>query len=183
MKLIERTFYLDKLKDVMGTPDIKVITGMRRSGKSKLLEMFIGYVRQKDTNANIIHINYSLSEYEPLLEYHRLNEYVEKAYREGKTNYIFIDEVQMCEGFEKPSTISTLLKNTIFISLAPMHSCLVLTLQHYLRAEPLKLRFFRFICRIHAVLCAFGSVRGIYPLSDGRRHGRVISLQNTRGEI
>ena len=101
MKLIERTFYLDKLKDVMGTPDIKVITGVRRSGKSKLLEAFMEYVRQTDKNANIMHVNYSLSEYEPLLEYHKLNEYVEQAYQEGKTNYIFIDEVQMCDGFEK----------------------------------------------------------------------------------
>ena len=79
MKLIERTFYLDKLKDVMGTPDIKVITGVRRSGKSKLLEAFMEYVRQTDKNANIMHVNYSLSEYEPLLEYHKLNEYVEQA--------------------------------------------------------------------------------------------------------
>ena len=101
MKLIERTFYLDKLKDVMGTADIKVITGVRRSGKSKLLEAFMEYVRQADTAANIIHVNYSLSEYEPLLEYHKLNAYVEKAYQAEKTNYIFIDEVQMCEGFEK----------------------------------------------------------------------------------
>ena len=62
MKLIERTFYLDKLKDVMGTPDIKVITGVRRSGKSKLLEAFMEYVRKTDAGANIIHINYSLSE-------------------------------------------------------------------------------------------------------------------------
>ena len=101
MKLIERTHYLDKLKNVMGTPDIKVITGVRRSGKSKLLESFMGYIRQTEPEANIIHINYSLSEFEPLLEYHKLNAYVEQAYAPGRTNYIFIDEVQMCEGFEK----------------------------------------------------------------------------------
>ena len=101
MKIIERTYYLNKLKDVMGTPDIKVITGVRRSGKSKLLEAFMDYIRQTDANANIIHINYSLSEYETLLEYHRLNEYVEQAYQAEKRNYIFIDEVQMCDGFEK----------------------------------------------------------------------------------
>lgn len=101
MKLIERNVYLDKLKDAMGTPDIKVITGVRRSGKSKLLEAFMDHVRRTDSDANIIHINYSLAQYEQLLEYHKLNEYVEQAYRAGKTNYIFIDEVQMCEGFER----------------------------------------------------------------------------------
>ena len=89
MKLIGRIFYLDKLNDVMETADIKVITGVRRSGKSKLLEAFIEYVRQADTTANIIHVNYSLSKYEPLLEYHKLNEYVEKAYQAEKTNYIY----------------------------------------------------------------------------------------------
>ena len=89
MKLIERRQYLDKLINVLGTPDIKVITGVRRSGKSKLLEAFIEYVRQADTTANIIHVNYNLSEYEPLLEYHKLNAYVEKAYQAEKTNYIY----------------------------------------------------------------------------------------------
>ena len=101
MRLIERDFYLNKLKEVMGTPDIKVITGVRRSGKSKLLESFMTYVRANDPNANIIHINFNLNSYESLAEYHALNHYIENAYIAGKNNFVFIDEVQMCEGFEK----------------------------------------------------------------------------------
>lgn len=100
MKLIQRDFYLDKLKDIMGTPDIKVITGIRRSGKSKLLESFMDYVRETDQAANIIHINFNLSEYENFLEYHALNDYVEEAHVPGKNNYVLIDEIQMCTGFE-----------------------------------------------------------------------------------
>ena len=100
MKLIERSFYLDKLKDVIGTPDIKVITGIRRSGKSKLLEAFRDYLLETDRDANMIHINFNLSEFESLLEYHALNAYIEQAYVPGKNNYVLIDEVQMCAGFE-----------------------------------------------------------------------------------
>ena len=99
--MIERDFYLNKLKDVMGTPDIKVITGVRRSGKSKLMESFMAYVRDNDTDANIIHVNFNLNAYENLMEYHALNDYIENAYIPEKNNYIFIDEVQMCNGFEK----------------------------------------------------------------------------------
>lgn len=101
MRLIERDFYLNKLKDVMGTPDIKVITGVRRSGKSKLLESFMTHVRETDPNANIIHINFNLNAYENLMEYHALNNYIENATVIGKNNFIMIDEVQMCAGFEK----------------------------------------------------------------------------------
>lgn len=101
MKLIERRFYLDKLKDVIGTPDIKVITGIRRSGKSKLLEAFMDYVKRTDANANLIHINFNLSEFESLAEYHALNDYIERAHVPGQNNYVLIDEIQMCVGFEK----------------------------------------------------------------------------------
>ena len=101
MKLIERTDYLKQLEDVQGTPDIKVITGIRRSGKSKLLEAFIDVIHKKEPEANIIHINYNDDAYEDLLEYHTLLEYVKSKYIKDKNNYLFIDEVQLCEGFEK----------------------------------------------------------------------------------
>ena len=55
MKLIKRK-YLNTLIDVMGTPDIKVITGVRRSGKSKLLELFKEYIVSNVKNYNIIDI-------------------------------------------------------------------------------------------------------------------------------
>ena len=101
MKLIERDHYLEKLKSAMGTPDIKVITGVWRSGKSKLLESFIDHVSKNDPEANVIRINFNLIEFEKLSEYHMLNDYVESSYRPGMDNYVFIDEVQMCDGFER----------------------------------------------------------------------------------
>lgn len=101
MRLIQRDFYLNQLKQVKDTPDIKVITGVRRSGKSKLMEAFTNCVATEDANANIIHINFNLEKYEQLQEYHDLNKYIENAYVNGKNNYVFIDEVQMCVGFEK----------------------------------------------------------------------------------
>ena len=101
MKLIERTEYLDTLKRVKGTPDIKVITGIRRSGKSKLLDSFAGWVEKNDKKANVIKINYNLTKYEKLLNYSALEEFVEQSYKPKKNNYLFIDEVQLCESFEK----------------------------------------------------------------------------------
>ena len=101
MKLIERRQYLDKLINVIGTPDIKVITGVRRSGKSKLLEAFKEYIETEYTDYNIIHINFNLPEYDHLLEYRPLYEYVKAQYVKEKQNFVLIDEVQMCTGFEK----------------------------------------------------------------------------------
>ncbi len=101
MKLIDRKQYLDKLINVIGTPDIKVITGVRRSGKSKLLEAFKAYVEAEIPDNNIIHINFNLPEYDHLLEYRPLYDYVKAQYVEGKQNFVLIDEVQMCTDFEK----------------------------------------------------------------------------------
>ncbi len=100
MKIIKRK-YLQDLVDVMGTPDIKVITGIRRSGKSELLHMFVSHVQENDNNSNIIYIDYNLDEFDSLKQYKELIKYVEGKYEKEKNNYILVDEVQMCNGFEK----------------------------------------------------------------------------------
>ena len=100
MKLIERTSLLTQLQETKGTPDIKIITGVRRSGKSKLLTTFMDWVRQTEPDSNIIFIDFRLIDSEPLKEYHALHEYVEAHYISGVANYLCIDEVQMCVKFE-----------------------------------------------------------------------------------
>lgn len=100
MKLIKRKEYLDKLISVIGTPDIKVITGVRRCGKSKLIEAFKDYVETIYDRANIIHINFNLIKFEGFKDYHVLNEYIETSYINGVENFVLIDEVQLCPNFE-----------------------------------------------------------------------------------
>lgn len=100
MKLIERKQYLEKMINVIGTPDIKVLTGVRRSGKSKLLEAFKGYVLKNIADANVIHINFNLSKNNTLKDSNSLNDYIERNYVDGKENFVLIDEIQMCDNFE-----------------------------------------------------------------------------------
>ena len=95
-----RRKYLDDIIRTIGTEDIKVITGVRRSGKSFLLDDFKKYVIENIKEANIISFDLSSLKYEELREYHALNDYVEKHYVNNKRNFLFIDEVQMCKGFE-----------------------------------------------------------------------------------
>lgn len=101
MKLIEREHYLDKLINVIGTPDIKIITGVRRSGKSKLLELFKNYITKNVKNCNIIHINFNLKKYDNLKDSEDLYNYINNHYEKSKNNFVLIDEIQMCNNFEK----------------------------------------------------------------------------------
>lgn len=100
MKLIDRPLYLNKLKRLVNTPEIKIITGVRRSGKSKLLAAFTKYVQTTDAEANIIEIDLTKLQFEKLREYHALNDFIEARYRDGAHNYLMIDEVQLCPNFE-----------------------------------------------------------------------------------
>lgn len=100
MKTITRTQYLDRIIDLNGTPDIKIITGIRRSGKSRLMLAYIEYLKKHMEGINIIFIDFMDLAYEEIKEYHALHSYVEEHYQEGKINYLFVDEVQMCPKFE-----------------------------------------------------------------------------------
>lgn len=116
MKFLKRD-YLNKVIGVMGTPDIKVITGIRRSGKSCLLMQFMDYIRETDRNAHIIYVDFNSLNSEPYLEYHALNSYIEDQYRKEKNNYVCIDEVQMCDGFEKViNSLHSSMKYDIYIT-------------------------------------------------------------------
>ena len=100
MKLIHRPLYLDRIKSLKGSPDIKIITGIRRSGKSKLMQAFIRHIEETEPEANIIYIDFTRLKYEHLKEYHAFNDYVEENTKHGSVNYLLVDEVQMCKRFE-----------------------------------------------------------------------------------
>ena len=101
MKLIQRPYYLENLINVKDIPDIKIITGVRRSGKSKLLDAFYDYLIKDHQNKNIIRIKLNLKKYEKLLNPDELYKNVDESYIDGVPNYLIIDEVQQCVGFER----------------------------------------------------------------------------------
>lgn len=100
MKLIDRDKYLNEIINVVDTPDIKVITGVRRSGKSKLLDAFYDYLTN-NIEGNVIRIKLNLKKYEKLLDKEELYNYIDNKYVEGVNNYLLIDEIQLCSGFER----------------------------------------------------------------------------------
>ena len=100
MRYIERPEYMQRLLDLMGTPDIKIITGIRRCGKSELMKAYIRKIEETQPDANIIFVDLYDLRYESLKEYHALYDHIESHYDPGKTNYVFVDEVQLCEKFE-----------------------------------------------------------------------------------
>lgn len=100
MNKIIRQFYLEKMFQTMNSTDIKVITGIRRSGKSVILKQFLEEI-QKNKNTNIIFIDYSLKDFSNIMDELSLYDYVSSKYIQEKQNFLLVDEVQMCKNFEK----------------------------------------------------------------------------------
>ena len=102
-RMISRPKYLSKIIPFIDTELIKVISGVRRSGKSFLLEAIRNHILAQNPEHHIIEINFEKLEFEPLLDYHALNNYLTDKIDAAspKKNYIFLDEIQEVTGFEK----------------------------------------------------------------------------------
>lgn len=100
--MVQRLEYLDKLIKGKEKQLIKVVTGVRRCGKSTLLLQFQTYLKEHGVEERqIISLNFEKIENEPLLEYHALYEYVKERLIPGRMTYIFLDEIQAVPAFQK----------------------------------------------------------------------------------
>ncbi len=99
---IIRKQYLKEVDSVLGVPVIKVITGMRRVGKSTLLKQIQEMLIEKGVSPqHIISINFEWLEFEEQKDYKKLNRYIEEKIRNEGKHYVFLDEIQEVDGFEK----------------------------------------------------------------------------------
>ena len=100
--IIERKEYLEKLIAWKDKQLIKIVTGVRRCGKSMLLEIYRNYLKEHGIEEEqIISINFEDLDYEELTDYRKLYKYLKERLIDGKMTYIFLDEIQKVPSFEK----------------------------------------------------------------------------------
>lgn len=100
--LIQRKEYLDKLIAFKDKKIIKVVSGIRRCGKSTLLEMYQNYLLEQGVcKEQLIAINFEDIDYEELSDGTRLYAYIKQRLIKDKTTYIFLDEVQHIDNFAR----------------------------------------------------------------------------------
>ena len=110
MERINRDNYLSILKNFKDQQIIKVITGIRRCGKSTLLEIYQDYLKDNGVEDNqIISINFENADYEELQDRKKLYEHIKSKLAKGKKTYVFLDEIQNVNEFEK--TVDSLFIN------------------------------------------------------------------------
>ena len=121
--MIERKQYMDKIKKLQNKQIIKVVTGVRRCGKSTLLKQFQQFLLESGVNREqIIDINFEAVENEHLLEYHAMHDYVKERLISGKMTYIFLDEIQAVLNFQKAVDSLFIRENTdIYITGSNAH--------------------------------------------------------------
>jgi predicted AAA+ superfamily ATPase len=100
--LFRRDIYLDQMIKLCSSDPIKVITGVRRCGKSTLLDLFEAYLRGQGLPASaIIHMNFEFLEFDDIKNYRDLAAYITSRLRKDGTTWLLLDEVQQVEGWER----------------------------------------------------------------------------------
>lgn len=100
--MINRSEYLEELISFKDKDLIKVVTGIRRCGKSTLFDLYCEYLKENGVNENqIIRINLEDADFDFITSYKELYEYVKSKLLENTMNYVFIDEVQTIDMFQK----------------------------------------------------------------------------------
>ena len=147
LMVLQRKEYLDKLIAFKDKQLIKVVTGIRRCGKSTLLEIYQNWLLEQGTEEEqIISINFEDIDFEELADYRKLYAYLKERLVPGKMTYIFLDEIQHVEDFPKVVDSLYIKKNVdIYItgSNAYMLSSEIATLisGRYVQIEMLPLSF------------------------------------------
>ena len=115
--MINREIYMNKLLAYKDTEFIKVITGIRRCGKSSLLKLFMEKILDDDKNANVIYMNFESFEYDDIVNYKDMYNKISKQISKTRKNYILLDEVQRVEEWEKAVNAMTVdFKSDIYIT-------------------------------------------------------------------
>ena len=100
--MLKRELYLKRIRDFYDSDLIKILVGIRRCGKSVILEQIIEELKNKGINEDhIIYVNFEFIEFEELTDYKKLNNYIKEKIKDSSMYYIFFDEIQNVENFEK----------------------------------------------------------------------------------
>lgn len=100
--MINRPIYVDKIMAYANTPFVKILTGIRRCGKSTILKMLIAEMKERDVrDEQILHYNFDSLEYEDIKTANALFAHLKQhLFSKGKT-YLFLDEIQEVKSWEK----------------------------------------------------------------------------------
>lgn len=100
--MLKREKYLKKIREFYDSDLIKILVGIRRCGKSIILKQIMEELKQRKVDEeHIIYINFEFIEFEKLTDYKELNKYVKDKIQDEKMYYLFFDEIQNVENFEK----------------------------------------------------------------------------------
>ena len=117
--MLKREVYLSRIRGFYDSDLVKILVGIRRCGKSVILNQIVNEIKEKGVEENqIISINFELIEYEELQDYKKLNKYIKDNIKDNKMYYIFLDEIQRVDKFETVvNSLRASLKNiSIFIT-------------------------------------------------------------------